>query len=230
MNQRLRGALDRHSPVSRHPPPGARLDAIVMMAGVQPSHRAMRRAGVAGLDQLPAPQAEARRARVKPRSSVRNFRPRASCRHGPDRNVTTAASSEEIQNPMPRDPHHDTLFKPVAIGPIPAKNRFYQVPHCNGMGRTHPTAMAVMRGIEAEGGWAAGCTEQCDIHVTTDTQREVRLWDDRDPYLARMAGTTPWQGSNSPTWATTRQTTSVARFRWRLRRDRFTAPIGRVSL
>ncbi len=55
---------------------------------------------------------------------------------------------------MPRDPHHDILFEPVAIGPVTAKNRFYQVPHCNAMGRTHPTAMAVMRGIKAEGGWA----------------------------------------------------------------------------
>ena len=89
---------------------------------------------------------------------------------------------------MPRDPRYDVLFEPVAIGPVTARNRFYQVPHCNGMGRAHPTAMAVMRGIKAEGGWAVVCTEQCDIHVTTDTEREVRLWDDRDiPYLARMA-------------------------------------------
>ena len=89
---------------------------------------------------------------------------------------------------MPRDPHYDVLFEPVAIGPVTARNRFYQVPHCNGMGRAHPTAMAVMRGIKAEGGWAVVCTEQCDIHVTTDTEREIRLWDDRDiPYLARMA-------------------------------------------
>ncbi len=89
---------------------------------------------------------------------------------------------------MPRDPRYDILFEPVTIGPVTARNRFYQVPHCNGMGRAHPTAMAVMRGIKAEGGWAVVCTEQCDIHVTTDTEREVRLWDDRDiPYLARMA-------------------------------------------
>ena len=89
---------------------------------------------------------------------------------------------------MSRDPHYDVLFEPVAIGPVTARNRFYQVPHCNGMGRAHPTAMAVMRGIKAEGGWAVVCTEQCDIHVTTDTEREIRLWDDRDiPYLARMA-------------------------------------------
>ncbi|MBT6511183.1 MAG: FAD-dependent oxidoreductase, partial [Rhodospirillaceae bacterium] len=39
----------------------------------------------------------------------------------------------------------------------------------------------------AEGGWAVLCTEQCDIHVTSDSEREIHLWDDRDiPYLARM--------------------------------------------
>ncbi len=86
-----------------------------------------------------------------------------------------------------RDPRYDILFEPVQIGPVTARNRFYQVPHCNGMGRTHPTSMAVMRGVKAEGGWAVVCTEQCDIHPTTETGREVRLWDERDiPTLARM--------------------------------------------
>ncbi|MDP6876758.1 MAG: NADH:flavin oxidoreductase, partial [Alphaproteobacteria bacterium] len=84
---------------------------------------------------------------------------------------------------------YDVLFEPVTIGPVTARNRFYQVPHCNGMGRNHPTAMAVMRGIKAEGGWAVVCTEQCDIHPTSETTREIRLWDDRDiPTLARMTG------------------------------------------
>ncbi|MGY8997800.1 MAG: oxidoreductase, partial [Alphaproteobacteria bacterium] len=88
---------------------------------------------------------------------------------------------------MARDPRYDVLFESVKIGPVTAKNRFYQVPHCNGMGRKHPTAMAVMRGVKAEGGWAVLCTEQCDIHVTSDTEKEIRLWDDHDiPYLARM--------------------------------------------
>ncbi|MBT6509813.1 MAG: hypothetical protein HOL02_05150, partial [Rhodospirillaceae bacterium] len=53
---------------------------------------------------------------------------------------------------MARDPRYDILFEPVQIGPVTARNRFYQVPHCNGMGRKHPTSMAVMRGIKAEGG------------------------------------------------------------------------------
>ncbi len=88
---------------------------------------------------------------------------------------------------MSRDPRYDVLFEPVQIGPVTARNRFYQVPHCNGMGRLHPTSMAVMRGVKAEGGWAVVCTEQCDIHPTSATNREIRLWDDRDiPTLARM--------------------------------------------
>ena len=33
-----------------------------------------------------------------------------------------------------RDPEYDILFEPVRIGPLTAKNRFFQVPHCNGMG------------------------------------------------------------------------------------------------
>ena len=88
---------------------------------------------------------------------------------------------------MSRDPRYDILFEPVRIGPVTARNRFYQVPHCNGMGRHHPTSMAVMRGVKAEGGWAVVNTEQCDIHPTTESGREVRLWDERDiPTLARM--------------------------------------------
>ncbi len=67
---------------------------------------------------------------------------------------------------MVRDPRYDILFEPMRIGPVIARNRFYQVPHCNGMGRAWPTPMAVMRGVKAEGGWAVVCTEQCDIHPT----------------------------------------------------------------
>ena len=90
---------------------------------------------------------------------------------------------------MPRDPRYDILFEPVKIGPVVAKNRFYQVPHCNGMGYRDPTALAEMRGIKAEGGWAVVCTEQVEFHYSTDITPfiELRLWDDRDiPMLARM--------------------------------------------
>ena len=29
-----------------------------------------------------------------------------------------------------RDPEYDILFEPVRIGPLTAKNRFFQMPHC----------------------------------------------------------------------------------------------------
>ena len=88
-----------------------------------------------------------------------------------------------------RHSRYDILFQPVRIGPVTARNRFYQVPHCNGMGHLRPSAMAAMRGIKAEGGWAVVCTEECEIHHTTDISPyvEMRLWDDRDiPVMARM--------------------------------------------
>jgi dimethylamine/trimethylamine dehydrogenase len=99
---------------------------------------------------------------------------------------------------LTRDPRYDVLFEPVAIGPVTARNRFFQVPHCNGMGRVHPTAMAVMRGVKAEGGWAVICTEECEIHPTGDISpfAEARLWDDRDiPALARLCEAVHAHGS-----------------------------------
>ena len=88
---------------------------------------------------------------------------------------------------MTRDARYDVLFEPLRIGPVTAPNRFYQTPQCNGMGRNYPTAMAVMRGIKAEGGWGVVFAEQCDFHFTTDNPRNVRLWDGQDiPILARM--------------------------------------------
>jgi dimethylamine/trimethylamine dehydrogenase len=95
-----------------------------------------------------------------------------------------------------RDPRYDILFEPVRIGPVTARNRFFQVPHCNGMGRNWPTAMAVMRAVKAEGGWAVVCTEQCDIHPTGNITKEIRLWDEQDiPYLARTTELIHWHGS-----------------------------------
>ena len=92
---------------------------------------------------------------------------------------------------MSRDPRYDILFEPVKIGPVTAKNRFYQVPHCNGMGHRNPSSTAAMRRTKAEGGWAVICTEECEIHPKTDVSphAEERLWDDSDiPHLARMTG------------------------------------------
>jgi dimethylamine/trimethylamine dehydrogenase len=90
---------------------------------------------------------------------------------------------------MTRDPRYDILFEPVKIGPVTAKNRFYQVPHCNGMGSAYPSSMAEMRGVKAEGGWAVVCTEETEIHHGSDFSPVVegRLWDDSDiPTFSRM--------------------------------------------
>jgi len=91
---------------------------------------------------------------------------------------------------MTRDPRYDVLFEPVRIGPVVARNRFYQVPHCNGMGWTQPRALAGLRGVKAEGGWAVVSTEEVEIHPTSDCEpsHEGRLWSDNDiPALAMMA-------------------------------------------
>lgn len=89
-----------------------------------------------------------------------------------------------------RDPRYDILFEPVRIGPVTSRNRFYQVPHCNGMGHAHPLAMAGMRAVKAEGGWGVVSTEECEISPKTDLSPyvEARLWDDGDiPGLRAMA-------------------------------------------
>jgi dimethylamine/trimethylamine dehydrogenase len=90
---------------------------------------------------------------------------------------------------MPREPRFDILFEPVRIGPVVAKNRFFQVPHCNGMGHARPRAHAAMREVKAEGGWAVVSTEEVEIHPSSDLSPyiEGRLWDDADiPALALM--------------------------------------------
>ena len=91
---------------------------------------------------------------------------------------------------MIRDPRFDILFEPLAIGPVVAKNRFYQVPHCNGGGYRDPSAVAEMRRVKAEGGWGVIFTEQCEMHHSSEITPfiELRLWDDADiPMLAKMA-------------------------------------------
>src|ERR671917_1828792 len=83
---------------------------------------------------------------------------------------------------MPRDPKHDILFEPIQIGPKTMKNRFYQIPHCNGFGSEKPMSQAYFRAMKAEGGYAAVCTEYCSIHPESDDTHRVsaRLWDDDD--------------------------------------------------
>ncbi|HHC08364.1 MAG TPA: FAD-dependent oxidoreductase [Actinobacteria bacterium] len=89
---------------------------------------------------------------------------------------------------MARDPRFDVLFEPVRIGPVVAKNRFYQVPHCNGMGWRDPSMLAAMRGVKAEGGWAVVATEEVEIHPSSEITPYVegRLWDDRDLSAHRL--------------------------------------------
>ena len=99
---------------------------------------------------------------------------------------------------MARDPRYDILFEPIKIGPVTAPNRFYQVPHCNGMGRLFPDSMIAMRGVKAAGGWGIVATEQCDFHPTGDVTPycETRLWGDMDvPYLAGMCNAVQEHGS-----------------------------------
>jgi dimethylamine/trimethylamine dehydrogenase len=89
-----------------------------------------------------------------------------------------------------RDPRYDILFEPVRIGPVTAKNRFYQVPHCNGGGYRDQSAAAEMRRVKSEGGWGVIFTEQVEIHHTSEITPfiELRIWDEDDmPGLARMA-------------------------------------------
>lgn len=88
------------------------------------------------------------------------------------------------------DPRYEILFTPLQIGPHLAKNRFYQVPHCNGGGYRDPSAAAEMRRTKAEGGWGVIFTEQTEIHQTSEITPfiELRLWEDQDiPAIAKMA-------------------------------------------
>ncbi|MCA0938507.1 NAD(P)-binding protein [Salipiger pacificus] len=97
-----------------------------------------------------------------------------------------------------RNPSYDILFEPAKIGPLTAKNRFYQVPHCNGGGYRDPSAVAAMRGIKAEGGWGVIFTEQTEMHHTSEITPfiELRLWDDADvPALRRMSDAMKTKGA-----------------------------------
>jgi dimethylamine/trimethylamine dehydrogenase len=99
---------------------------------------------------------------------------------------------------MSRDPRYDILFEPMKIGPVTAKNRFYQVPHCNGMGFNLPQTHARMRAMKGEGGWAVVCTEECMIHPSSDytPEPQARLWDDQDiKYLALMVDALHGEGA-----------------------------------
>lgn len=110
---------------------------------------------------------------------------------------------------MARNPRYDILFEPVRIGPVVARNRFYQVPHCTGMGFDQPHSVARLREIKAEGGWAVVNTEYCSMHWSSDDApaRFCALWDERDVRIqaqtteaihrhGALAGVELWHGGN----------------------------------
>jgi dimethylamine/trimethylamine dehydrogenase len=91
---------------------------------------------------------------------------------------------------MAAESRYQALFEPLKIGPVTAPNRFYQVPHCSGMGHALPRTLAAMRGMKAEGGWGVVCTEYCSIHPSSDDQPYpfAALWDEGD--VANLAAMT----------------------------------------
>jgi dimethylamine/trimethylamine dehydrogenase len=111
---------------------------------------------------------------------------------------------------MSADHRYDILFEPIRIGPVTAPNRFYQVPHCTGMGYRLPKSLAAMRETKAEGGWGVVCTEYCSIHPSSDEQPlpTASLWDEEDVRAhalmvdkvhrhGALAGVELWHGGSS---------------------------------
>ncbi len=99
---------------------------------------------------------------------------------------------------MSRDKRHDVLFESVELGPKTLRNRFWQVPHCNGAGSDRPGMQAAFRGVKAEGGWGAVFTEVCFFSHDSDITPWVgsRLIDKGDVRnLARMCDSIHEHGS-----------------------------------
>ncbi len=118
---------------------------------------------------------------------------------------------------MARDPKYDILFEPIQLGPKTMKNRFYQVPHCNGAGSLRPGTQAAFRAMKAEGGWGAVCTEACSIDPEIDTTPNTlaTLWDNGDIINLRhmcdslhaygcLAGVEMWYGGGESSSMDTR--------------------------
>ena len=117
---------------------------------------------------------------------------------------------------MSRDSRYDPLFEPLAIGPVTTKNRFYQVPHCTGMGYDHPRTLNRMREVNAEGGWGVVCTEFCSIHPSAISKKQCTLWDEDDVRMladmtarvhahGALAGVQLWYGGYSSYNSLTRE-------------------------
>jgi dimethylamine/trimethylamine dehydrogenase len=91
---------------------------------------------------------------------------------------------------MTQTSRYAPLFEPLRIGPVTAPNRFYQVPHCTGMGYQMPQTLNAMRAMKAEGGWGVVCTEYCSYHPSSDDHPfpYASIWDEGDlRNLAAMA-------------------------------------------
>ena len=89
---------------------------------------------------------------------------------------------------MTTDPRHAPLFEPIQVGPKTFRNRFYVAPHCSGLGVEYPGAQAYLRGMRAEGGWAAVNTEYCAVDAESDDAPwvQARLLDKRDEANLRL--------------------------------------------
>src|SRR5262245_66407498 len=87
-----------------------------------------------------------------------------------------------LEGLMPREARFVPLFEPIQIGQHTMRNRFWQVPHCNGAGSDRPGFQAAFRGMKAEGGWSAVFTEVCSIAPGGDVMPWVasKLWDSGD--------------------------------------------------
>lgn len=87
------------------------------------------------------------------------------------------------------DTRYDILFRPMAIGPVTAKNRLYAVAHSAGMGYGMPHATAALRGMKAEGGWGVVSTGVVEIDESSDMMghQNDRLWDEHDVACHRLA-------------------------------------------
>jgi dimethylamine/trimethylamine dehydrogenase len=110
---------------------------------------------------------------------------------------------------VPRNPRYNILFEPVKIGPVTARNRFYQVPHCTGMGYDLPHSVARLRELKSEGGWGVINTEYCSMHWSSEDApyRLAALWDESDVKTqsltvekikkhGALAGVELWHGGN----------------------------------
>ena len=108
---------------------------------------------------------------------------------------------------MSINPRYAKLFEPLTIGPVTTPNRFYQVPHCTGMGYSLPETLAALRSVQAEGGWGVVCTEYASIHPSSDDTplpsctwsddgdiKSMSVLDDAINAHDALAGTQLWPG------------------------------------